>query len=580
MKFVSTEEKENVGKRRRTTKPDYRRQTAVAKRPFRSELSPVHRKYRYRDKVFHNDNPSDSISIRINGYRTSGHLWDDGQKPTPRQESSESMLLDGDECVPHELIRPRRESLAEHEKPSTQASVVDLSSENTVTLASAHSCQAAVTTKVPSYFFIDNTEDHRTPNEPATAISMAEFQPSTNGSLSSTSQGSQLPVLHRFTLDDQVLAERKNELQKSMSSVGPRSISDSHMHKPLSHTSPELLFRSGDYSESHLVIADGLINSENDRRPVKSFANNQTGSDLCQERQRDAIDFFATPNRRRPIQDTTPARAEWNIHDRSASKDRISSAIFFGQPIPQNLHVEPEEIHAPSMCSSRLEEQRSQRVTGEHSPREQLQGLHMATTRFDRSPSIYESRNLPLPSSAHSDNANCCDYDREFTGNIHCHPKQTRILCFNQNTNTMSPVIRDQSIKERRQREYHTESSSRLPSASPAQFRFPAYWTPQQEQLRTSVPSAAAISVGESVSSEERMQTSPVPHPPPSSPFHSPLISRSRPFILLESRRNDYGQELGPDAIRHLDNNNDDNLSCEPGTDSTTPPFFNAPFRR
>ncbi|KAL1963073.1 hypothetical protein VTN77DRAFT_8719 [Rasamsonia byssochlamydoides] len=454
------------------------------------------------------------------------------------------MLLDGDEAGSYKSIRSQREHQAEHTKPLIQPSLLGLSSEDTMTMASTHSCQPVVTRQVSSDLLIDNSDaDQRTPNGSATAISTGNLQPNSSGSFSPASHSSRLPVLHRFTIDDQILAERENELAKSRSSIGPQSTYDTHVHDTTPQPSPELLFRSRDhYSESNLTnSSDGIIHR------AQSFASNQTGSGWLpqSEQEGEATYFFATPNgRSTSIQDTEtrpmPAaheiartRAEWDLYAGSACQKRTSPPIFFGQTLSQNSQIGVDEVQTPS----RLVEQRSQSIGRSQQEQSELD-MHIPQ-RFTHDPSVPDSRNPTRQSSRHT-NANVYDDNRKFTTNIHCHANLTRSFAHvGRSRTTISPLIHSsgRDIGAGRQQTTTTqtageqaESSSRLPSAS---FRFPAYWTPQHEQRHTS---AAAAAIAASSSPKKKMQPSPVPHPSSSSPSS---LSFSRRYILTEKKAQD-----------------------------------------
>ncbi|KAL1986088.1 hypothetical protein VTN96DRAFT_6985 [Rasamsonia emersonii] len=561
MKFPSVEEKEKVGKRRRIIKCDETRQASVLKRPFTAELSPIRRKQGQRDKVVYTD-ASDNISIRINGHRENKVLGGYSQKPVPRQESTEPMLLDGDEAWFPKLTRSQRD-YPEHNKPSVQTSLLELSSEDAMTMASNHSRQSVVTTQVYSDLPVDDTDtDQRTENQSPTAISTANVQRSSNGSFSPISHKSSLPVLRRFTIDDQALAERENEMTRSLSSIGQQSTYETHVHNPTSPPSPEPLSRSRSYfSESSLInSSDRIIHR------TESLASYQTGSE------RKATHLFATPKRRlTSIQDTETCkiartRADWNVHAGSACEDRTPPPIFFGQAMPQSLLTEVDQVQTPSLRLTRPVEQRSQSVSERSQP--ERSDLDMRPPHFMHEPLVPDSRNSSRQSSRHTstNNAYDDDDDRKFSTNIHCHANQMR-TSFRRNRAILSPLMHSErqpttTITNSRA-EKQAGSSSSLPSESP--FRFPAYRTPQQERRHT----AGRLSPAAAGSSSPRKRI-------PSSSSHSPF-SFDR-FILPETNERLHGRELQADrAVWEEVNNNAS--SAEPETD-TIPPFFNTPFRR
>lgn len=532
---------------------DERRQAVVVKRPFTSELSPIRRKHGLRDKV----DASDNISIRIDGHRANKVLVGNSQKPVPRQESTEPMLLDEDETSFHKLTGSQTDY--PEQKSLVQTSLLDLSSEDATTMASNHSRQSVVTTQVYSDLPVDDTDtDQRTPNRSPTAISTANIQRNSNGSISPISHNSTLPVLRRFTIDDQVLAERENEMAGSLSSIGQQSSYETHVHNPTSQPSPEPLFRSRSYdSESNLInSSDGTIHR------TESHASYQTGSGWLppSEREGKATRLFATPNRRMTsIQDTETCdiartREDWDIHAGSACEGRTPPPIFFGQTMPG-----VDQVQSPSLRSDRLVEQRSPSVSGRS--QQERSELDMHTPRFMHEPSVPDSRHSSRQSSRHTSRNSYDDGDQKFTTNIHCNATPMRASFNNRNRAILSLRMHSETnIKEGRQ-----------PSTSP--FRFPAYWTPQQQGRRhTGLSAGSRIPLSALSAEEENNITDIAYYAPSSSSFLSFSIQCRQVYPPDTGER---PQEHQDDAVWEDVDNNNNNVGA-----TTIPPFFNTPFRR
>ncbi|KAL2003831.1 hypothetical protein VTN02DRAFT_2048 [Thermoascus thermophilus] len=366
MTFASVAEREMVGKRRKITEDDQRRQAAPVAKVFSSEFHTTLQRKRQRTEPSETSTLGD-ISIRITGYRPNSRLRSDSKKLMLSQESSESMLLDREEAVYNgNLIGTRKRASsrgASSRVPNCPSITSNASLDSVVELRHldpdrlsarfASSVPFSTPSRKLATGEVINTAHSISWNSRSPMSKYPGF-PSQAQSRSSSliSQTNELPVRHRFTLDDQVREEREGRLSISSHRLEAQNI---YMRKPKydgdktfpgtpKQAQQSSLFCSGNYSGRSIRSArdneDALTN-------IQSLSSYQHSGWLPATRHKISRDLASTKNNRSVLrsEDIEPRFEEptrKNITTNDSQRENASlgsvantnsSAMFFGQSI-------------------------------------------------------------------------------------------------------------------------------------------------------------------------------------------------------------------------------------------------------
>lgn len=366
MTFASVTEREMVGKRRKITEDDQRRQAAPVAKVFSPEFHTTLRRKRQRNEPSETSTLGD-ISIRINGYRPNSKLRSDSKELMLSQESSESMLLDREEAVyngnPMGTRKRASSRRANSRIPNCPSITSNTSLDNVVELRHLDHdrLSARFASSVPfstpsrkltaggvintahSIYWNSRSPRSKSPGFPSQAQSRSS-------SLISQTKGP--PVRHRFTLDDQVRAEREGRLSIS----SPRlEAQDIYKRKPKydgdktfpgtpKQTQKSSLFFSGNYFGRSIRSAR---DNEDALTSIQCLSSNQNYRWLPATRHKISRDLASTKNNRSVLRSEDigsrfeePTRINITTNDsqrQNASLGSVgnanSSAKFFGQSI-------------------------------------------------------------------------------------------------------------------------------------------------------------------------------------------------------------------------------------------------------
>lgn len=383
MTFASAAQREMVGKRRKITADDQRRRAAPAAKVFSPEFHTTLRK-RTRRNTSSEISTLEDISIRIDGYRPNSSLRHDNQKLAYSQESSESMLLDREEAVYNNRLMdtrnqtnhrgarsliPGRPSIASDTSPSDVRGLGHL---DTHRLSSrfASSIPFSTPSRLLSTDRLTNTARSEYRNSGSPRVNYSEFlgqtQPRSSSPISHTNE---LPVRRRFTLDDQVLAEREGRLNISsprlealnIYKIKPAYIGDKtflETRKVIKKSSP--LFFAGDYSGKSI----GGRRDEDTLTNIQSLSSNQHCGWLPATRRKISRDLRSTKHAGSLLRsEDIGARFEESIPRNIASivgrqrqnmsrgsvSNADSGAKFFGQsiqPAPRPLPQDNKKLES------------------------------------------------------------------------------------------------------------------------------------------------------------------------------------------------------------------------------------------
>ncbi|KAJ9271539.1 hypothetical protein DTO212C5_2331 [Paecilomyces variotii] len=327
--YVSAEEREKVGRRRKITDDDRQRQKAPAQRVISPEF--YTRKRRKLDQEGNKTGTSRDINIIINSYRPDTALLSTAAKIQHSQQSSESMLLDREERhIPLSIVKARERSRrrTQQYRAEDQSSLLLGSADNemdgTKFRASSaqnhqrHPMSDDIYSKYTSSRNLVSGNGYESDGYSSVASEPADTASTQNSPCVSRTTGR--PVCNRFTIDDQVLAEREGKL--NISSLLRNDDRQSSISRDRSNLfSPFLPSQISDDMQTRLSVTDRL-----------SFSSNQQSGRLPAVKHK----IF------RPL-GTGPVSSESADHSHSPVK-------FFGQS-PQDDQIE-ENRTRPAVASS------------------------------------------------------------------------------------------------------------------------------------------------------------------------------------------------------------------------------------
>jgi len=338
MAFTPTEDREKVGRRRRITKDDKKRQSAPALKIFSTEYSPQSKNIQPEHK------DSRDIKIKIGGKRYGGDLASQSQKRAQSQESPESMLLDYEGS----LIRTSMKAETDTKQKDNRQS-----DEHTTGMAN-YGCVKSVSLglrQLPdkSNFSLQDTLSSR---YFSTESSLGSPRLSEFGGLTSGSPVLPSRVYRRFTLDEQAEHERKLDLGEQSRDACKRESEDSY-----TGPSPSPRFRKGgNYSSSSFLQKSPPANRIAPHN-VLSLSSNQNYSRLPTDQT-----FLSRSSRH--IGDLETAAQPFIVHSGAVSSsgqelsevrvrrehsiinelaEQSRPPIFFGQPVKPFSEAETDK---------------------------------------------------------------------------------------------------------------------------------------------------------------------------------------------------------------------------------------------
>jgi hypothetical protein len=216
MTFTPIEDREKVGRRRRITKDDKKRQSAP--KVFSTEHSPQFKKIQpeHKDSRLY---PTRDIKIKIGGEYYGGDPASQSQKRAQSQESPESMLLDYEGSLIRTSMKVETDTGQKHNRHK--------SDEHSTGMAN-YGCVESVSPglrQLPDFSLQDTLSSRYFPTESSLGSPrFPEF-----GGLTSGSPVPALRVYRRFTLDEQAEHERKLDLGEHSRDACKRESEDSYI---------------------------------------------------------------------------------------------------------------------------------------------------------------------------------------------------------------------------------------------------------------------------------------------------------------------------------------------------------------
>ncbi|KAJ9295596.1 hypothetical protein DTO271G3_6052 [Paecilomyces variotii] len=224
MSYVPAEEREKVGRRRKITDDDRQRQKAPAQRVISPEFY-TRKRRKLAQEGSKTGTPRD-INITINSYRPDMAPMPMAAKIQHSQESSESMLLDREERhIPSSIVKARERSRRQTERYRAKdqfsqllGSVDDEMHRTKYTPSRAqnqqrHSMSDDIYSKYTSSRQLVSGNGYESDGYSSVASKLADTASTQNSPC--VSRATSRPVCNRFTIDDQVLAEREGKLNSS-----------------------------------------------------------------------------------------------------------------------------------------------------------------------------------------------------------------------------------------------------------------------------------------------------------------------------------------------------------------------------
>ncbi|KAJ9226703.1 hypothetical protein DTO027B5_1961 [Paecilomyces variotii] len=348
MSYVSAEEREKVGRRRKITDDDRKRQKAPAQRVISPEFYT-----RKRRKLDHEGNKTGTprdINITIRDYRPDTAPLSTAAKLQHSQQSSESMLLDREERhIPSSIVKARERSRrrTQQYRAADQSSLLLGSADHEMdgtkyTPSSAqnhqrHSISDDIYSKYTSSRKLVSENGYESDGYSSVASEPADTASTQNSPCVSRATGR--PVCNRFTIDDQVLAEREGRL--NISSLLRNDDRQSSISRDRSNLfSPFLPSQISDDRQTRLSVTDRLSfssNQQSGRLPAvkqKIFRPLGTGrvSSESADHSHSPVKFFGQSPQDDQMED---GRTRLAVASSSDLYDRFPPS---GQNGPQNLY--------------------------------------------------------------------------------------------------------------------------------------------------------------------------------------------------------------------------------------------------
>lgn len=340
MAFASVEEREKVGRRRRITEDDRKRQTIPTPRVISPEFYTSKRRKLDLGGRMRMVTPK-NINITINGRPPAATQLSIVGKVIHSQQSSESMLLDREENpCPLSIAKARARS----REPSRTYCAEDQSSQilNSADYELDKSGYRISPHQHPGslrYSVSDITCSQHTPSGKlipgkscnSDGYSYLSSSPAENVSNRNSPYmlgTTQLPVCNRFTIDEQVLAEREGKLEVSVL-CGNREVPSSG-HRDNNNPSSTISWScTADDKQTRHPATDGL-----------SFSSNQQSGRLPEIKHK----VHRSLGKTQTISPTPLDNRTLKVSSEISHSSR-SPAKFFGQPLPVNTAEDDRHMH-------------------------------------------------------------------------------------------------------------------------------------------------------------------------------------------------------------------------------------------